>query len=134
VGNQRGGFFVHVAVTRGERSTATASRNDERSFSVFARLHTLEASREQHELGLEIVRDQYLPWVRDSTGFRGLIGLADEERGKAIVITLWADQTALDDSFAAGDKLSRLASAASGTTRRSLESFEVTLFDVRPEP
>jgi hypothetical protein len=83
---------------------------------------------------LEIVRDQYLPWVRDSTGFRGLIGLADEKREKAIVITLWADETALDESLAAGDKLSRLASDASGSTRRSLESFEVTLFDVRPEP
>ena len=25
-------------------------------------------------------RDEYLPWVRDSTGFRGLIGLVDEKR------------------------------------------------------
>jgi hypothetical protein len=50
------------------------------------------------------------------------------------VITLWADEAALDESAAAGDRLSRLAAAVSGSTRRSLESFEVTLFDVRPEP
>jgi hypothetical protein len=101
---------------------------------VFARLHTIEATREQQELGFEIVRDEYLPWVRDSTGFRGLIGLVDEQHEKAIVITLWADRAALDESAAAGDRLSRLAATASGSTRRSLESFEVTLFEVQAEP
>jgi heme-degrading monooxygenase HmoA len=100
---------------------------------VFARLHTLEGTREQHERGQEIIRDEYLPWVRDSTGFRGLIALLDGEHQKAIVITLWADETALDDSAAAGDRLSRLAAAAAGSTRRSLESFEVTLFEVRSD-
>lgn len=101
---------------------------------MFARLHTIEGSREQHKLGLEIVRDEFLPWVRDSTGFRGLIALRDDEREKAIVITLWADQAALDESAAAGDRLSRLAAATSESRRRSLESFEVTLLEVHPEP
>jgi PAS domain S-box-containing protein len=38
---------------------------------VFARLHALQTTREQHDLGLEIVRDQPLPWLRDSSGFGG---------------------------------------------------------------
>jgi hypothetical protein len=97
---------------------------------VFARLHTIETTREQFGFGLDIIRDEYLPWVRDSTGFRGLIGLFDEEQQKAIVITLWADETTLDESAEAGDRLSLLASAASGSTRRSLENFEVALFEV----
>jgi hypothetical protein len=101
---------------------------------VFARLHTIESSREQYSQGLEIIRDEYLPWVRDSTGFRGLIGLFDEEHEKAIVITLWADATTLDASAEAGDRLSLLAASVSGSTRRTLESFEVTLFEVRPDP
>ena len=101
---------------------------------MFARLHTIESSRAQHEAGLEIVRDEYLPWVRESTGFRGLIGLVDDEREQAIVITLWADEAALDESADAGDRLSRLAADASGSRRRSLESFEVTLFEVYPDP
>lgn len=100
---------------------------------MFARLHTIESSREQHELGLEIVREEFLPWVRDSTGFRGLIGLLHQERDEAIVITLWADETALDESAGAGERLSRLAVAVSGSTRRSLESFEVTIFEVRAD-
>ena len=99
---------------------------------MFARLHTIESSREQYSRDLEIIRNEYLPWVRDSTGFRGLIGLFDEEREKAIVMTLWADETTLDASAEAGDRLSLLAASVSGSTRRALENFEVTLFEVVP--
>ena len=100
---------------------------------MFARLHTIDASGEQSRFGLAIIRDEYLPWVRDSTGFRGLIGLVDEERERAVVITLWADEASLGASAAAGDRLSKLAAEVSGSTRRSLESFEVALFEV-PDP
>ena len=97
---------------------------------MFARLHTLETTREKHEAGLQIVREEFLPWTRDSSGFRGLIGLVDEAREKALVLSLWSDRDALDASAEAGDELSRLAAAVSGSTRRSLETFEVTLFEV----
>jgi hypothetical protein len=101
---------------------------------VFARMHTIESDRQQYDFGLEIIREEYLPWVRDSSGFRGLIGLFDEEREKSIVITLWADEKTLDESADAGDRLSLLAASVSGSRRRSLESFEVTLFEVLPDP
>jgi hypothetical protein len=101
---------------------------------VFARVHTIESDRQQYDFGLEIIREEYLPWVRDSSGFRGLIGLFDEEREKSIVITLWADEKTLDESADAGDRLSLLAASFSGSRRRSLESFEVTLFEVLPDP
>ena len=77
---------------------------------MFARLHTIDVTREQHEVGLRIVRDEFLPWARESSGFRGLIGLVDETREKALVLTLWSDRAALDKSAEAGDELSRLAS------------------------
>jgi hypothetical protein len=101
---------------------------------VFARVHTIESDRQQYDFGLEIIREEYLPWVRDSSGFRGLIGLFDEEREKSIVITLWADEKTLDESADAGDRLSLLAASVSGSRRRSLESFEVTLSEVLPDP
>jgi hypothetical protein len=101
---------------------------------VFARVHTIESDRQQYDFGLEIIREEYLPWVRDSSGFRGLIGLFDEEREKSIVITLWADEKTLDESADAGDRLSLLAASVSGSRRRSLESFQVTLFEVLPDP
>jgi hypothetical protein len=38
---------------------------------VFARLHTIETTQEQFELGLQIVKDELLPWARESSGFCG---------------------------------------------------------------
>jgi hypothetical protein len=101
---------------------------------MFARLHTIETSRERYAVGLEIIRDEFLPWLRDSTGFRGLIGLVDDEWETALVITLWADESALDESAEVGDRLGRLAATVSGSERRSLESFQVTLFEVQADP
>jgi heme-degrading monooxygenase HmoA len=97
---------------------------------MFARMHTLATTPEQHDQGLDIVQNQLLPWLRDSTGFRGLIRLADPERGKTIVITLWENEEALRASADAGKRLSELTAATVGVSKRELEEFEVTLFDV----
>ena len=97
---------------------------------MFARVHTLDTTPEQHDAGLAIVRDQLLPWLRDSTGFRGLVRLADREGGKTLVITLWADEDSLRASEEAGERLTELTAATVGVTKRSLKTFEVTLFDV----
>jgi heme-degrading monooxygenase HmoA len=97
---------------------------------VFARLHVLETTPEQNERGLEIVREQLLPWLRDSTGFRGLLRLSDREGSKTLVITLWADAEALRASAEAGNRLSELMAETIGVTRKALAEYEVTLFDV----
>jgi hypothetical protein len=97
---------------------------------VYARLHVLQTTPQQHDHGLEIVRDQLLPWLRDSTGYRGLIRLADPAAGKTLVITLWADEESLRASAEAGDRLSELTAETTGATRLALEQYEATLFDV----
>ena len=88
---------------------------------MYARLHVLQTTPEQHDHGLEIVRDQLLPWLRDSTGFRGLIRLADPAAGKTLVITLWADEESLRASAEAGDLFSELTAETTGATRLALE-------------
>jgi hypothetical protein len=93
-------------------------------------MHVLQTTSEQHDLGLEIVRDQLLPWLRDSSGFRGLIRLANPSAGKTLVITLWADKESLQASADAGKKLGELTTETVGGTRLALEDYEVTLFDV----
>jgi hypothetical protein len=100
--------------------------------TVFARMHTLELTAEQYDRGLRLIIDDVLPWMGDSSGFRGLVGLVDREGGKAVVLTFWADEAALDRSAEAGERLSVLAAAASGATRRSLEAFEVSVFEMQP--
>jgi heme-degrading monooxygenase HmoA len=97
---------------------------------MFARLHTLRTTREQHDEGVEIVRDQLLPWLQDSSGFRGLIRLWNPAEAKTLVITLWTDEESLQASAEAGNQLGELTSEAIGTTRLALEDYEVSLFDV----
>jgi hypothetical protein len=93
-------------------------------------VHTLKTTPEQHDQGVEIVRDELLPYLRDSTGFRGLIRLANPEAGRTLVITLWADEQALERSAELGEKLSRLTSQTTGAALLALEHYDVTFFDV----
>ena len=95
---------------------------------MFARVHTLETTPEGHDRGLEIVRD-ILPWLRESTGFRGLLRLAAPDRSKTIVITFWADEAAMAKSAETGRELGALAAEVSGERRVALEGYEVTFFD-----
>jgi heme-degrading monooxygenase HmoA len=97
---------------------------------VLARLHTLETTPEEYEAGLRIVRDDLLPWARESTGFCGVIGLVDRESGKSLVLTLWADEDALAASADSADRLSALAADAAGARREPIASFEVSIFEV----
>ncbi len=97
---------------------------------MFARVHVLQTTPEQHDEGLELVRDQLLPWLRDSSGYRGLIRLEDRAGGKTLVITLWADEESLKASAETGRRLTELTAANTGATRLALEQYEATLFDV----
>ena len=94
-------------------------------------MHILQTSPEEHDRGLELVRDQILPWLRDRTGFRGLIRLENRTEGKTLVVTLWADEEALQASAEAAERLTALAVDTSGATREGVEEFDVTFFDLR---
>jgi heme-degrading monooxygenase HmoA len=94
-------------------------------------MHILQTSPEVHDRGLELVRDQILPWLRDSTGFRGLVRLDNRTEGRTLVVTLWADEEALRASAEAAERLTALAVDTSGATRERVEEFDVTFFDLR---
>jgi heme-degrading monooxygenase HmoA len=97
---------------------------------VFARVHVLQATPEQSEAGLQIFREQLRPWLRDASGYRGLIRLEDKQSGKTLVISLWADEEALRASDEAGDRLAELTAQTTGATRLAIEQYEATLFDI----
>ena len=97
---------------------------------MYARIHVLETTPEQSDTGLEIVRDQLLPWLRDTSGYRGLIRLLDREKGKTLVVTLWADEESLNASTEAGERLAELTAQATGAKRVAVENYEATILDV----
>ena len=84
---------------------------------MFARIHTLETTPEQHDEGRQIVLDQILPWLQDSSGFRGMIRFAHPDKSKTLVVTLWADEESLKASAEAGNQLGQLSTAATGASR-----------------
>jgi hypothetical protein len=97
---------------------------------VFARVHVLQTTPEQSDAGLQIFRDQLRSWLRDASGYRGLIRLVDRENGKTIVISLWADEGALEASLEAGERFADLTAENVGAKRLAIENYEATLFDV----
>ncbi len=92
-------------------------------------MHTLGTTPDGHDRGLELL-DEILPWLRDSTGYRGIVRLSTPDRSKTVVITLWADEAAMLESAEAGRGLGELAAEASGSKRLALEDYEVTFVDL----
>ena len=97
---------------------------------MFARVHVLQTTPEQSDTGLEIVREQLLPWLRDTSGYRGLIRLLDRENGRTLVISLWADEQSLDASTEAGERVAELTAQTTGATRLAIEQYEATILDL----
>ena len=91
-------------------------------------MHTLETTLEAHDQGLDLLRD-ILPWLRDSTGFRGVLRLSTSDRSKTVVITLWADEAAMRESSESGRGLGALAAELTGSTRLDLEDYEITFVE-----
>jgi len=91
-------------------------------------MHTLETTVEGHDRGIDVLRE-ILPWLQETTGFRGVLRLASPDRSKTVVITLWVDEAAMLESSEVGRNLGALAAEASGEERIALEDFEVTFLD-----
>jgi len=99
---------------------------------MLARLHRLRATAEQYETGLRIVRDDLLPWARESDGYCGAIGLVNRETGEALLLTLWADEETRTKSAEAAERLSSIAALASGAERDEVENLDVSIAELVP--
>ena len=93
---------------------------------MIARLTSFSGSPDGLREGARIYEEQILPWLRDATGFRGVMVLHDGG-GSALGLTFW--ETAAD-AVAADKEMSRFrsdVSGAVGSTPLGLESYEVLL-------
>ena len=99
---------------------------------MLARLHRLSTTPEQYEAGLRMVRDDLLPWSRESDGYCGAIGLVNRETGEALVLTLWADDESRTKSAEAAGRLSSIAALASGAGLEAIENYDVDILDAVP--
>jgi hypothetical protein len=97
---------------------------------MLARLHRLSTTAAQYEAGLKMVRDDLLPWARESDGYAGAVGLVNRETGEALLVTLWSDDDTRSRSAEAAQRLSSMAALASGADHESLENYEVSILEV----
>ena len=97
---------------------------------MLARLHTVDCDPDDFDFWERLLREELLPWAEKQEGFEGAMALADPERRKAHIMSLWADEEAAAASIHLGVWLSELAATAASGVLASVESFEVLEFEV----
>ena len=93
---------------------------------MIARLTSFSGDPDGLREGARIYEEQILPWLRDATGFRGVMVLHDEGE-RALGLTFWETEA---DANAADEAMSRFradVSGAVGSTPLGAETYAVLL-------
>ena len=99
---------------------------------MHARLFEFEGSPDEIEAAVALARDEILPLERQMPGFRGLVLLADKDARRLLSLSLWETEEQMHGSEASARTIARLASRSIGGKRRSIEPFDVPLFELAP--
>jgi hypothetical protein len=92
---------------------------------LIGRVTTFEGKPEHMVEGARIYREQVVPWLRDSTGFRGVMILVDHENGRGLGLSFWTTMEAATDAYASGATLRDELAASVGTPMTGEELYEV---------
>ena len=95
---------------------------------MFARVSTVKGTPQTVEGGIRNYREETIPAVNATAGFKGAYLLADRNSGRMISITLWETEKALQDSSAVANRLRAQASqVAQAKEAPTVEIFEVAI-------
>jgi hypothetical protein len=92
---------------------------------VIARVTIFEGDPERMVEGIRIYRDQVVPWLRDSTGFRGVILMVDRENNRGMGVSFWTTMETASDAYTSGATLRDEVAASVGSTMIGEEFYEV---------
>jgi heme-degrading monooxygenase HmoA len=95
---------------------------------MIAKVRTVQVAPEEVDAGIQYLQTRMLPAARDVDGFHGMIGLVDRASGKAVTVTLWEDEAALQASEDAGARLRRDGGAPNHSA--VVERYEVVLTEL----
>lgn len=98
---------------------------------MFARVSTYEGPAERIDEGLEHARERILPAARNIPGFSGILFLVDRRSGKAVSVTLWESERAMQDSEEEANRLRKESAEAAGEEITGVERYEVPMLEVR---
>jgi heme-degrading monooxygenase HmoA len=92
-----------------------------------ARLSILEGPADRIDEGTLNAREEILPQVSRLDGFKGAVSLADRERGRTKLITLWESSDALRASEEPANQLRQRAAEGAAARVVEVKRFEVAL-------
>jgi hypothetical protein len=97
---------------------------------MFARVSTLHGPSDLLEESLRVIRQEELPAFRQRSGFKGILGLVNPERGTSITISLWQSEHDMHASDKEAQSFRAVAAEAGDDQILSVERFEVGLYEV----
>jgi heme-degrading monooxygenase HmoA len=97
---------------------------------MFARVTTIRGSADRMDEMDEAIRNyqaQAVPTVQSQSGFKGTYLLVDRQSGKALAITLWESEQAMQQSESAVAQLRAQAAQQVGGGEPTVEHYEVAV-------
>ena len=98
---------------------------------MFARVTTFEGAPDQVDELARYAAERVLPALSELDGFNGLLGLADRQSGRVLVVGLWETEEAMRASEEAVDQLRSEAAEAASETIAGVDRYEVTFGEVK---
>ena len=97
---------------------------------MYARVTELTGSPDDIDAGIADFRKDVVPFTH-AQGGKGAILLVDRATGRALAMTLWHDEQALEASEEAGNTLRAQAVADMGATEApTVDRYEVAVFEI----
>jgi heme-degrading monooxygenase HmoA len=98
---------------------------------LYARMTTIHSPRERMDAGLDKVKEDVLPSMRQMPGFKGIIGLVDRNSNTGITLSLWEDEETMRQGEEEGTRLrDEAAKAMKAETEPMVNRYEVVYIEV----
>jgi hypothetical protein len=94
---------------------------------VIARLVTYEGPISPDLEGVRMYDQHAMPWLRDASGFRGIVVLVDRENERTVAVSFWEDEDSERRSEEARRRFGELVAERVGLSRDDGQVYEVVL-------
>lgn len=96
---------------------------------MHARVTSLSGSPDEVDAGIADFKEKVVPFTHEHGGKGGML-LVDRQTGRALAITLWEDEQALNASDARADELrANVAEEMQATAQPTVDRYEVAVFE-----
>ena len=97
---------------------------------MHARVSTYEGSVEDYDRGLDKMRTDIAPQVRDMPGCKGILTMVDRSSGQSLSITRWDSEDEMASTRESANRARAEAAGATGSTITNVAEYEVGLAEL----